>query len=250
MSDQKQEFKRYEYHHDNIHKFWEIWKNSDFDLNGVEYYCYTTRWGKIGNNGTQRMKTYYDIYSRNQTYYRKISEKLRKGYTQEPTTTSKHNTHTLVTIDSKMQYTIKDPNKPLTLQDLEILHQYGVKQNLVVEATVELGVLLQHWGWHWRDGHKIIEHAFPSDDSHFYELFPLKKSVVKWFGRPPADAYSTECNRIDITVDTDILDQKLRESVSELEQYSKQKRLDEAKEKVNKTDSLFNRLDSMEFEDD
>lgn len=253
MSDQKQEFRRFECHNAGSHKFWEIWKHNRFIVTGGEYHCYTTRWGKIGTNGTIKSREYSSTTLRNKEYSEIISKNIRKGYTECTQKTEYPVVEELgdiVILNHLSQPVIKDPKRPLTVQDLEVLHVNGVKQDLVVEATVGLAVLLEENGWHWGEGQKPTQYYFPPPEGMFYGLFPLNKSMIGWEKEPTGDLMSPECNRVKVTIIPRVESKELRQQLDNLRAQLEKKKREETRKKVERSDPLYARLDSLELDDD
>jgi len=101
----KIDFRRFEYIDSKSNKFWEIWKGTS--PTGV--WTFTTQWGRIGNKGQRKTRSYGSTWLRNADYNKLISSKLKKGYTEVTSDVGSSPSKPILVVKEKV--TEKQPEK-------------------------------------------------------------------------------------------------------------------------------------------
>jgi len=79
MPDTFQQPRRFQCTTEGHNKFWNIAKFHRTRLGGA-FFCFQTRWGRIGTSGTTNEREFFSALERDVEYYKLIRQKQAKGY--------------------------------------------------------------------------------------------------------------------------------------------------------------------------
>jgi len=192
MPEDKQDFQRFECTTNGSNKFWEVWKHTE-SHDGSWFYYLTTRWGKIGCDWGSKEKMFLSEPGRDFCYNRKVTEKIKKGYSLVKTGKTKFS-H----LPNPFKTPVIDKVPVITMSELEYLCKAESKKEIAIVATEKIASTLDAYGWTWASKRCLMKVHWPIQPSSWYILHPSEKTVTYLDGDHESNALWAERHGIEL----------------------------------------------------